>query len=184
MSQTAKKSFIAVGIIVLVLLADQILKIWVRTSFFLGEELYITDWFRLHFIENNGMAFGMEVSDKIYLTVFRIIASLLILAYLIWCIRKQQHTLLVSCVALIFAGAVGNIIDCVFYGQIFGYAPWFEGRVVDMLYFPLIESTFPDWMPAVGGDDFVFFSPIFNIADSAIVIGVALILIFERKLFK
>lgn len=184
MSQTAKKSILAVGIIVIILLADQLLKLWVRTEFYIGEELYITDWFRLHFIENNGMAFGMELSDKIYLTIFRIIAAVLILAYLVWCIRKQQHSLLVACIALIFAGATGNIIDCVFYGKLFDYAPYFEGRVVDMLYFPLFEGTFPGWIPSVGGENFIFFSPVFNIADSAIVIGVFLLLIFERKIFK
>ncbi len=184
MSQTARNSIIAAGITIVVLLADQILKIWVKTNFEIGEGIYIFSWFRLLFVENNGMAFGMELTGKLFLTIFRIVAALLILVYTIHCIRTQKHILLITCLALVFAGATGNIIDCVFYGKIFNYAPLFQGRVVDMLYFPLIESTFPDWMPFVGGDDFVFFSPIFNIADSAIVIGVLLMLIFERKIFK
>lgn len=185
MSRTSRQSVIAGCIILGVLLADQVLKLWVKTSFFPGEELYITSWFRLHFLENDGMAFGLELGSKLYLTLFRIIVSAAVLGYLIWSIRKKEpDDMLVVSLSLIFAGAFGNIIDCVFYGVIFDYAPLFEGRVVDMLYFPLIEGHYWDWLPGVGGEPFVFFAPVFNLADSAICIGVALILIFERRIFK
>lgn len=174
-----KKALISASLVFILLLLDQLFKIWVKTSFFLGEELYITSWFRLVFVENEGMAFGITMGDKLYLTLFRILASIGIAAYLGLCIKKNQSYLLLTSLALILAGATGNIIDCVFYGQWFDYAPYFYGRVVDMLYFPLIEGHYWDWVPMVGGDPFVFFAPVFNLADSAICIGVALLLIHE-----
>lgn len=181
MQSITKKALYSASLVFIVLLLDQIFKLWVKTSFHLGEELYITSWFRLVFVENNGMAFGISLGDKIYLTLFRIAASLGIAAYLIYSIKTNKHYLLLSSVALILAGAVGNIIDCVFYGVWFDYAPYFYGKVVDMLYFPLIEGNYWDWIPTVGGEPFVFFAPVFNLADSAICIGVFMLLIFESK---
>ena len=182
MQQQTQKALFSASLVFIILLADQLFKIWVKTSFYLGEEWYITSWFRLVFIENNGMAFGISLGDKIYLTLFRLLAAIGISIYLVYCIRKNADTLLLSSLSLILAGAVGNIIDCVFYGVWFDYAPYFYGKVVDMLYFPLIEGHYWDWIPMVGGDPFVFFAPVFNLADSAICIGVGLLFIFEWKL--
>lgn len=184
------------AIIVAVVLIDQIVKIYVKTHFYLGEDLAVTDWFHIKFIENNGMAFGIELWSKVLLTIGRIIA----VAAFIWFIvqlgkspGKLRTGFLVS-VALITAGAAGNIFDCVFYGEIFnnpmppgvatlfpaggGYSEWFEGRVVDMLYFPFFEFTWPRWLPVVGGSDYEFFAYIFNIADSSICVGVFLLILF------
>lgn len=184
MQPITKKALYSASLVFFILLIDQLFKIWVKTSFYLGEELYITSFFRLVFVENDGMAFGITMGDKIYLTLFRIVASLCIAAYLIYTIRKNEHYLLLSCLSLILAGATGNIIDCVFYGEWFNYAPYFYGKVVDMLYFPLLEGHYWNWIPGVGGDPFVFFAPVFNLADSAICIGVALLLIYESKFAK
>ena len=188
----------AIIIIIAVLLIDQIVKFLVKTNMYIGECIDITGWFKIAFIENNGAAFGMELGDKLFLTLFRIIASG-VLGYALWHIcRKPQYTMgFIASVALIEAGAIGNIIDCMFYGLIFnapmppevatlfpadgGYAPFMYGRVVDMLYFPLFSFYWPDWMPLVGGEYFEFFRPIFNIADSAICVGVAIILLFYYK---
>ena len=179
----------------LVIVADQVLKIWVKTHFYLGEDLHITDWFQLYFIENNGMAFGMEFGSKLFLTLFRLVLA----AALIWYICKIKNrpgikTGFVVCLALIIAGAIGNIIDCVFYGLIFdnplppsvatlfpeagGYGTLFHGRVVDMLFFPLFSFTWPQWMPGVGGQEFLFFQPVFNLADAAISVGMIVMLLF------
>lgn len=188
----------AIIIIIAVLLIDQIVKFLVKTNMYIGESIDITSWFKIAFIENNGAAFGMELGNKLFLTIFRIIASGA-LGYALWYIcRKPQYTMgFIACVALIEAGALGNIIDCMFYGLIFnapmppevatlfpaegGYAPFMYGRVVDMLYFPLFSFYWPDWVPFVGGEFFEFFRPIFNIADSAICVGVAIILLFYYK---
>lgn len=185
-------------IIVLVVIADQSLKFWIKTNFYLGEELAITSWWKLKFIENNGMAFGMQLWSKLALTLLRIGA----VGFFIWFLtaiinRKGLRLGFFVTAALITAGAAGNIFDCVFYGQIFndpmppatatlfpqggGYAGWFEGRVVDMLYFPLFSWTWPDWMPLVGGTEFEFFQYIFNIADAAICVGVFLLIFFYSK---
>lgn len=179
----------------LVIISDQWLKIWIKTHFYLGEDLEITSWWHLKFIENNGMAFGLELWNKLFLTFGRISAVVLF----IWFVRKIRfdhnlHKGFFIAMALIIAGAAGNIFDCVFYGEIFnnpmppqiavmfpaggGYAPWFEGQVVDMLYFPLFSFTWPEWFPVIGGSNFEFFQYIFNIADSAICVGVALLIIF------
>lgn len=192
------KGALAAIIIVMVIVLDQLLKIWVKTSFYLGESLYITDWFQLYFIENNGMAFGMEFGSKLFLTLFRLVLA----GVLIWYICKIKSrdyikTGFIVCVALIIAGAIGNIIDCVCYGLIFdnpippmtatlfpdagGYGTLFHGRVVDMLYFPLFSFTWPDWMPWVGGEDFLFFQPIFNLADAAITVGMLVVILFYPK---
>ena len=194
------KGWLATIIIVCVILLDQFTKIWVKTHFFYGEEYVITDWFRLYFIENNGMAFGMEFGSKMLLTWFRIIAVILFIYYLY---KIRNSNLLqngyVVCVSLITAGALGNVLDCIFYGVIFdnpmppftatlvpeggGYGTLFLGRVVDMLYFPLVEWTWPDWLPWIGGDHFIFFQPIFNVADAALSVGVILLILFYSKNF-
>lgn len=191
-------AWIATVIIVAVIIIDQCVKIWVKTNFFYGEELQITSWFRLLFIENNGMAFGMEIGSKMLLTWFRILAVIGFIYYLFKIRhRKDLPTGYVVCIALITAGALGNVIDCVIYGVIFnappfpevaqlfppdgGYSSLFHGRVVDMFYFPLCEWNWPQWMPMVGGEHFVFFQPIFNVADAALSVSVFALIIFYAK---
>lgn len=192
------KGLLALIIVVAVIVIDQILKIWVKTNFYLGEEYLITDWFRLLFIENNGMAFGMELGSKLFLTLFRLCLAGALIWY-IWKIRKALtvKTGYIVCLALIVAGAIGNIIDCVSYGVIFnnpmppevatifpaegGYGTLFHGRVVDMLYFPLFSFTWPEWMPWVGGSEFEFFKPIFNFADAAITVGIIVMILFYHR---
>ena len=191
------KGHLAIFIVIAVLVIDQIIKILVKTNMYWHESIRITDWFHIFFTENNGMAFGMEVFDKLFLTSFRLIASVGI-AYLLYkFIKRNFKTGFIVCVSLILAGALGNIIDCVFYGVIFnestymqiasfvpigeGYADWFYGKVVDMFYFPIIETNWPEWMPFVGGKPFIFFSPIFNFADAAISCGIIAIILFYRN---
>ena len=175
-------------VIFLVLLADQLLKTWIKTNMYLGQEFNIIGkWFIIHFTENNGMAFGMEFGGefgKLALSLFRIAAVAGIGYGLHYLIKHKYHRGLILNVALIFAGALGNIIDSVFYGKIYGYETWFHGRVVDMLYFPIAEGHFPSWIPIWGGDEFVFFRPVFNLADAAISLGVILILVFQKNYFK
>lgn len=175
-------------IIFFVLLADQLLKTWIKTNMYLGQEFKIIgNWFIIHFTENNGMAFGLEFGGefgKLALSLFRIIAVAGIAYGLHYLIQRKYHRGLILNVALIFAGALGNIIDSVFYGKIYGYATLFHGRVVDMFYFPILQGHFPDWLPIWGGEDFIFFRPVFNIADATISVGVVLILIFQKSYFK
>lgn len=191
--QTHSKSIVAIVVIAVVLLIDQALKIWVKTNMTIEQVIAITDWCKIRFVENNGMAFGIEIGGKLFLSLFRIVAVLFIGHYLWKIVRQNLSTGYVVCIALIMAGALGNIIDGVFYGAIFsestyyqvatfvpageGYAGWLHGKVVDMFYCPLFSGTYPDWLPMVGGDSFVFFSPIFNVADAAISVGVACILL-------
>ncbi|MGX8682215.1 MAG: lipoprotein signal peptidase [Bacteroidales bacterium] len=185
------------AIIVLLLLIDQVIKIYIKTHMFLHESIRVTDWCYIFFTENNGMAFGMQIFGKLFLTSFRIVA----VAAIIWCLYKfvkaNLKTGFLICVSLILTGAVGNIFDSVLYGVMFsestfsqiatfmpeggGYAPLLYGKVVDMFYFPLIEADWPAWMPFVGGEHFVFFSPIFNFADSCISVGIVALLIFYGK---
>ena len=175
-------------VIFLVLLADQLVKTWVKTHMYLGQEFHIIGkWFIIHFTENNGMAFGMEFGGefgKLALSLFRIAAVAGIGYGLHYLIKQKYHRGLILNVALIFSGALGNIIDSVFYGKIYGYESWFHGRVVDMFYFPIAEGHFPSWLPIWGGEEFVFFRPVFNLADAAISVGVILILIFQKNYFK
>lgn len=175
-------------LIFLVLLADQALKTWIKTHMYLGQEYKILgDWFIIHFTENNGMAFGLEFGGefgKLALSLFRIVAVGGIGYGLHYMIKRKYHRGLILNVALIFAGALGNIIDSVFYGVIYKYETLFHGRVVDMLYFPILKGTFPTWLPVWGGEPFEFFRPVFNLADAAISVGVITILIFQKTYFK
>ncbi|NER14448.1 lipoprotein signal peptidase [Leptobacterium flavescens] len=193
-------------VIVLVLLVDQISKIYVKTHFELHEHVDVFSWFKILFIENEGAAWGAKISDilplsdragKLMLTIFRIFAIIGIGYWLMDSIKKKGSQTLILAIALIFAGAFGNIIDSVFYGVIFNdsygqvatmfsddpYGSLFHGKVVDMLSFPMIDTTWPEWVPVVGGDPFTFFDPIFNIADMAISIGVGILLVFNKKAF-
>jgi signal peptidase II len=206
---TGKK---AILLVLLVLFIDQAFKIWIKTHMTLGQDIKIFSWFIIHYTENPGMAFGMEfggISGKMVLSTFRIFAIGAIVWYIVHLIRSKAHVGLIMCVSLILAGAVGNILDSVFYGLIFdkglvyneqlnywmpysglaqfgvpGYAGVLKGCVVDMLYFPLVDTHFPDWLPIWGGEPFVFFRPVFNIADSSITVGVILILMFQKGFFQ
>ena len=187
----------AMIIIIAVLLVDQLTKIWVKTHMHLHECIDITGWFKILFVENNGMAYGMELlGGKLVLSLFRIVAISVLAYYLYKEVKKNANRLYVACVAMVWAGAVGNLIDSVFYGMIFnaaspfyvsyfvpfgqGYAPMLMGKVVDMLHFPLIETHYPEWVPWVGGNEFVFFSPVFNVADACISVGFVMALLFCR----
>ncbi|HBZ24926.1 MAG TPA: lipoprotein signal peptidase [Rikenellaceae bacterium] len=190
-------------LVVLLLVIDQIVKIWIKTNMTIGESIPVLgDWFQIYFIENNGMAFGMQFGGtfgKLVLTLFRMVLIGFIIYYVNKLVKERAPAGVLYGVALILVGAVGNVIDSIFYGVVFsestyntmatifpqggGYAPLFFGKVVDMLYFPLIDTTLPDWVPFRGGEKFIFFRPIFNIADSCITIGVAYLLIFKRGFF-
>lgn len=195
--------WITASIVVAILIIDQIIKIYVKTHFYLGEDYRITEWFHLVFVENNGMAFGMELGGKLFLSLFRIVA----VAALIWLLVRlckeygkgsgRVRIGVIVCLAMITAGAAGNIIDCIFYGELFtnpyppavatfaedgdGYATWFYGKVVDMFYFPLFSFNWPKWIPIIGGSNFLFFQPVFNFADAAISVGVIVLLLFYSK---
>jgi len=175
-------------IVSLVVLADQLLKTWVKSHMFISQGIKVAgNWFLLEFTENNGMAFGYEFAGeygKIFLTLFRITAVFGIALLIRYCILNRYSPGFVVCLSLILAGALGNIIDSVFYGVIYGYAPLLHGRVVDMLYFPIIQSHYPEWFPGSGGQEFTFFSPVFNLADSSISIGVLWILAFQKNYLK
>ncbi|MBB5396516.1 lipoprotein signal peptidase [Mucilaginibacter sp. AK015] len=171
-----------------IILLDQIIKIWVRGHMFLGEEIrFLGNRGMLHYTENNGMAFGMELGGefgKLALTLFRIVAVCGIGYALVFLIKHKYHRGLIMMVALILAGALGNIIDSTFYGVIYNYASLFHGRVVDMFYFPLLTGQFPHWVPVWGGQEYIFFRPVFNLADASISIGVIMILLNQKRYFK
>lgn len=190
----------ALFIIFTVLIIDQISKIYIKTNFLYGEEVVVFDWFRIHFIENNGMAWGAEFggkAGKLFLTVFRLFAIVGIGYWLYTSIKKNAHTILIVAISLIFAGAMGNIIDSVFYGVIFDtpanatatlfaekpYGELFYGKVVDMLDFPIWKGDLPNWIPIWGGKPFTFFNAIFNVADTAISTAVGLLIVFNKKAF-
>jgi signal peptidase II len=197
MKSRKSKSLVAITVVLLVLIIDQLSKIWVKTHMELGEMIHITNWFKIYFVENNGMAFGIEAGGKLFLSLFRIVAVVLIAYFIYKLVKENFKSGFIACVSLILAGAFGNIIDCVFYGVIFdasypghvaslvpwgeGYSSLLHGKVVDMLYFPLFSGTYPEWLPFVGGQEFLFFRFIFNVADSAITVGVILLLLFYRN---
>ena len=189
-------------IVLLVLFFDQLLKFWIKSNMMLGDEFIIAkNWFIIHFVENNGMAFGLEFGNSIgkyFLSIFRIIAVGAIGWYITKLWKRDVPFGVIACFSLIMAGAIGNILDSAFYGLIFnesygqvatlfptggGYSSFLQGRVVDMFYFPLISGNYPSWVPFVGGNDFIFFRPVFNLADSSITVGIISILIFYRKFF-
>ena len=199
-----KKLTLPLVLIFVILVLDQVFKIWIKTHMYLGENILVfSNWFFLHFTENEGMAFGMQLggkTGKLILSIFRIIAVILMFIWLVRLAKKPQfNRFMAICLALIIAGALGNIIDSAFYGLIFseshfhqvsaifpeggGYAGFLHGKVVDMLYFPLIEGHYPSWFPIVGGEDFIFFRPVFNLADSSITVGVFLLIIFQKQFF-
>ena len=197
MNKSGNKGLMAVCIVIAILVIDQVIKILVKTNMCLHESIEITPWFYISFVENIGMAYGMTFINKIVLSLFRIVA-ISVIGYYIWLQVKEnaRRGYLIS-LAMIMAGAAGNIFDSMFYGLFFtkstyyepsylvslgeGYAPFLQGKVVDMFYFPLIETTLPDWLPIWGGQPYVFFSPVFNFADASICVGVALLLLFYRK---
>lgn len=197
MSACKRKGLITCLLVFLLLIIDQIIKVEVKTNMSLHESIRVTDWFFINFIENNGMAYGMTFVNKIVLSLFRLVAICALGYYLFLQIRKNARVIYLVCLAMVLAGAAGNLIDCMFYGLIFnasspyyvsylvpfgqGYAPFLMGKVVDMFYFPLIVTTWPEWVPVWGGEEFIFFSPVFNFADACISVGFVLGLLLCRK---
>ena len=197
MNNRGNKGLMAVCIVIAILVIDQVFKILVKTNMCLHDSIEITPWFFISFVENSGMAYGMTFINKIVLSLFRIVA-VSVIGYYIWLqVKENARRGYIICLAMIMAGAAGNIFDCMFYGLFFtkstlyepsylvalgeGYAPFLQGKVVDMFYFPLIETTLPDWLPIWGGQPYVFFSPVFNFADACISVGVVLLLLLYRK---
>ena len=198
MNSKSKKALIAAGVVFLILLIDQLSKIWVKTNMHIGQSIPVFgDWFLIHFIENPGTMFGVLFGSQLLQSFFRIAFACIIAVFIVKLIKQNHKTGFIVCLSILLAGAIGNIIDNIFYGVIFeastrshvasfvpwgqGYASLFHGKVVDMFFFPIIRTTYPDWFPWIGGNEFVFFRYIFNIADSAITIGSFSLLIFYRK---
>lgn len=200
MRRETKQALSASMLFLLIILADQIIKVAVKTHMYLHQSIHITDWFQILFTENNGMAFGAEFLNKYFLTSFRIVAVSILIYIIIRNIRRGVSWGLLLCLVLITAGAAGNIVDCLFYGLIFNnppapivaeFVPWgtgyeslMMGRVVDMFYFPLVEFDWPSWIPMIGDKHFIFFSPIFNLADACISCGIIALLLFYRKILQ
>ena len=200
MRRETKQALTASMLFLLIIQADQIIKVAVKTQMYLHQSIHITDWFQILFTENNGMAFGAEFLNKYFLTSFRIVAVSVLIYIIIRNIRRGVSWGLLLCLVLITAGAAGNIIDCLFYGLIFNnppapivaeFVPWgtgyeslMMGRVVDMFYFPLVEFDWPSWIPMIGDKHFIFFSPIFNLADACISCGIVALLLFYRKVLQ
>ena len=195
--QIVKRGWMAILIVMAILLIDQVIKIWVKTNMTLHEQIEIFSWFKIVFIENNGMAYGMEIGSKLVLSIFRMVAISILGYYIYGQVKKKARWGYLVCLSMVMAGAIGNLLDSMFYGLVFnasseyytsylvpfgnGYAPFLMGKVVDMFYFPLIVTTWPEWVPVVGGNPYVFFSPIFNFADASISVGVVSLLLFYRK---
>ena len=189
--------WLAIIVVASAIIIDQLIKVWVKTNMTLHESIRIFDWFYISFIENNGMAYGMQIGSKLVLSLFRVVAISVLVYYLWLQVRKKARIGYIICLSMVLAGAIGNLIDCMFYGLMFnasseaytsyfvpfgtGYAPFLMGKVVDMFYFPLIVTTWPEWVPFWGGDEFIFFSPVFNYADANISVGVVLLLLFYRQ---
>lgn len=199
MKRIISKGQLSVIIVLSILILDQIIKIWVKTNMYYGESIHMTDWFYIRFVENSGMAFGIKVIPKIIQTILRVIFAGVLIRYIVILIKANYKNGYLACLSLILAGAIGNIIDGLFYGVIFsestftevstfvpigtGYADWLYGKVVDMFYFPLFEFNWPGWLPGIGGNHFIFFSPIFNLADAAICCGVFLLFVCYTRTF-
>ena len=197
MIRTLSEGHMAALIVAICLIIDQVIKLLVKLNMRLYESIHVTDWFYIYFTENPGMAFGMEIFGKLFLTLFRLVAVSFLIYYVCKIRDKGFPKGYLVCVALIIAGAAGNIVDCVLYGPLFsestpysvaqlvpwgeGYAPFLKGKVVDMFYFPLVSWNWPDWLPFIGGNHFIFFSPIFNFADACISCGVIAILLFYSR---
>ena len=192
------RGYLAAAVIFAVIALDQLLKFWVKTSFYLGEDLELLPFYHLRFLQNNGQAFGLELGSKLFLTGFRIVLVAFLLCYLCRIVKSLRMPLgYIVAVSLVTAGAFGNIVDCVLYGEIFtnpyppyvaeivplgqGYGDWFQGLVVDMFYFPLFSFGWPQWLPLIGGKTFSFFDPVFNLADAAITVGMAMVILFYAK---
>ena len=200
MRRETKQALSASMLFLLIILADQIIKVAVKTHMYLHQSIHITDWFQILFTENNGMAFGAEFLNKYFLTSFRIVAVSVLIYIIIRNIRRGVSWGLLLCLVLITAGAAGNIVDCLFYGLIFNnppapivaeFVPWgtgyeslMMGSVVDMFYFPQVEFDWPSWIPMIGDKHFIFFSPIFNLADACISCGIIALLLFYRKVLQ
>lgn len=196
-STSARRSGPFIGLMFLLLVIDQFSKIWIKTHMMLGEEIYVFDWFRIHFVENPGMAYGLELFNKLFLTLFRIVVMGIAMYVLLYAVKHSRYkSAFCVLLTLVITGGIGNILDSIFYGVLFdssvnqvaqlfppdgGYAPLFKGYVVDMLYFPIWHTQFPTWVPFVGGQDYTFFSPVFNFADSCITVGVICLLLFYSR---
>lgn len=199
MKNIFSKGRLAIFIVLGILILDQAIKIVVKTTMYYGESIHITDWFYLHFIENPGMAFGMQIVPKAIQTIFRTVFAGVIIWYIAILIKANYKRGYIVIMSLILAGAIGNVIDSIFYGVIFskstlsqistfvsvgdGYTNWLHGKVVDMFYFPLFEFNWPNWMPFIGGENFIFFSPVFNLVDAAICCGMFILLLFYARYF-